>query len=72
MDVVDLSEPRSSLCGRITMCVYDPRLSDFHLPLHLKGHKPKKLHTLVQLMCSFHFNTHEGTLILLHKTFNSR
>ena len=72
MGVVDLSELRSSPRGGITMCLYDPRLSDFRLPLCLKGHKPKKLHTLVRFMCSFHFNTREGALILLHKTFNSR
>jgi len=52
MGVVDLCEPRSSLCGGITMCLYDPRLSGFRLPLHFKGHKPKKLHTLVWFMCS--------------------
>jgi len=57
MGVVGLSELRSSLHGGITMCLYDPRLSDsgflpYCLPLCLKGHKPKKLHTLVWLMCS--------------------
>jgi len=53
------------------MCLYDPRLSGFRLPLRFKGHEPKKLHTLVRFMRSFHFNTREGALILLHKTFNS-
>jgi len=50
MGVVDLDEPRSSLCGGITMCM-------------TQG--------LVWFIHSFHFNTHEGALILLHKIFNS-
>ena len=71
MGVVDLNEPRSSPRGGITSVYKNPRLSDFRLPLRLKGHEPKKLHTLVRFMRSFHFNTREGALILLHKTFNS-
>jgi len=41
MGVVDLSEPRFSSRRRITMCLYDPRLSDlgflpYCLPLRFK------------------------------------